>query len=134
MIKLLNLKKLWEVCNTLSNKQSELSEQGIYIYLLGHSSEYSEMSFENFLGYYSLKVETDSVIVFNNDSVAWEDFTNDDFSYIPFVLLSFSAEKLNEWVETEIELQLAKQKRDKVAEKEELKRNIEMMTKRLNNL
>ena len=130
----LNLEKVWQVMNTLSNKQSELSEDNVYINFMGHRSLYNEVSFESFLDYYSFKINKDEIVVFNNDGVAWEDFTNDDFSYIPSVLLSFSAEKLNKWVETEIELQLAKQKRDKVAEKGELQRNIERLTKQLNNL
>ena len=130
----LNLEKVWQVMNTLSNKQSELSKDNVYISFMGHRSEYNEMSFESFLEYYSFKVDEDEIVIFNNDGVAWEDFSIDDFSHIPSIILSFSAEKLNNWVETEIELQLAKQERDKIGEKEELKRNIEMMTKRLNNL
>ena len=130
----LNLEKIWQVINTLSNKQSELSEDNVYISFMGHRSEYNEMSFESFLDYYSFKIDKDEIVVFNNDGVAWKDFNVDDFSYIPSVLLSFPAEKLNKWIETEIEVQLKQQGENKIAEKEELKRNIERLTKQLNNL
>ena len=130
----LNLEKVWQVMDILSNKQSELAEKSIYVNFMGHCSDYIEMSFESFLDYYSFKVNKDKIVVFNNDGVAWEDFNVNDFSFLPSILLSFSAEKLNGWVKTEIELQLAKQKRDKIAEKEELKQKIEIMTKQLNNL
>ena len=130
----LNLEKVWQVMNTLSNKQSELSEDNVYINFMGYCSQYSEISFESFLDYYSFKINKDEIIVFNDNPVEWEDFNTDDFSFLPSVLLSFSAEKLSKWIETEIGLQLAKQGRDKVAEKEKLKRSIEMMTEQLNNL
>ena len=131
----LNLEKVWEVMNILSNKQSDLSQlKDIYVNFMGHSSEYNEMSFESFLDYYSFKVDKDEIVVFNNDGVAWEDYNNEDFSYIPSVILSFSAEKLGKWIETKIRLELTKQEENKISEKEELKRNIERLTKQLNNL
>lgn len=133
-MKNLDLEKLWSVCNTLSQKQSELCEQDIFVHLLGHSSNYGDMSFESFLEYYSLKVETDSVIVFNTDGIPYEDYTNDDFSYIPVVLLSFGEKDLENWMKNEIDLQLEKQKRDKLVRKENIKQQIQYLKKQLNNL
>ena len=58
----LNLKKVWEVMNTLSHKQAKLAEEeDKYVDLLGHSSNYCSMSFESFLEYYSFKFECISV-------------------------------------------------------------------------
>jgi len=131
----LNLKKVWEVMNTLSYRQAILAEEeDKYVELLGHSSNYCSMSFKSFLEYYSFKFEGDNIVVYNDDGVPYEDYDNDDFSYIPSVLLSFSAEKLNKWVETEIELQLKKQQREKIAEKENIKQQIEKLQKRYENL
>ena len=50
----LDLKKIWEVMNKLSYEESKLSEeQDKYVQLLGHSSNYCNISFERFLNYYS---------------------------------------------------------------------------------
>ena len=37
-MKELNLHKLWEVCNKLSEKESELSEEDVFISFLGYRS------------------------------------------------------------------------------------------------
>jgi len=131
---ILDLKKLWEVCNTLSNKQGEFSEQDIFVHLLGHRSEYSEMGFEGFLNYYSFRLDGDEIVVFNQDRIPYESYSNDDVSCIPLSLLSFYDKRLESWIKTEIGLQLASQEREKVAEKENIKRQIENLNKRLNTL
>lgn len=133
-MKELNLHRIWEVCNILSNKESELQEQSIFISFLGHRSNYFEISFENFLEYYSFKIEDDVIMVFNDDGVPYESYTNADFSYIPAVLLSFDDERLKNWIKIEIELQLDGQKRQKEADKEYIKSQIERLQKQLNNL
>lgn len=134
-MKTLNLEKIWQVMDILSTKQLELAEkQDKWVSLLGHNSAYYVTDFESFLDYYSFKIKDGRLCIFKDDSVGFEDYDNDDYSYIPLYLLSFSAEKLNKWIETEIEMQLAKQERDKITEKEELKQKIELLTNRLNNL
>lgn len=133
-MKELNLWKLWEVCNTLSERQSELAEENVYVHLMGHRSNYEEMSFEGFLDYYSFKVITDEILVFNNEPISWEDYTTDDFSYIPLSLLSFGEKDLKKWMDDEIERQLAQQKRDKLAEREDIKQKIKYLETQLNNL
>jgi hypothetical protein len=134
MIKLLNLEKLWQVCNTLSNKQSDLCEQGIFIHLMGHRSNYGEMGFEGFLNYYSFRLDGDEIVVFNQDGIPYENYYNDDFSHIPLFLLSFAEKDLEKWIDDEIEKQLAQQKRDKLAEKENIKQKIKHLETQLNNL
>ena len=86
---------------------------------------------KSFLNYYSFRIDGDDIIVFNDDGIPYEDYTNRDFSYIPSVLLSFSSEKLDNWVETEIKLQLAKQERDKAEQKKDIKAQIERLQKQL---
>jgi hypothetical protein len=130
----LDLKRLWEMCNILSEKQSELAEESVYVHLLGHRSNYGETSFENFLEYYSFKIEQDNIVVFNNDPISWEDYSNDDFSYVPSVLLSFGEKDLEKWMDDEIEKQLGQQKLDKLAEKEIIKQKIKYLETQLNNL
>lgn len=132
-MKKLDLYKLWEICNKLSWEMEKLSENNVYISLLGCRSSYNSSSFENFLFYYSFKIDEDTITIYNNDGVPYEDYSNDDFSYIPICLLSFSAEKLDRWVETEIGLQMEKHEREKMTKKENIKLQIERLTKQLNS-
>jgi hypothetical protein len=133
-MKELNLWKLWEICNKLSEKESELAEQDIYVHLLGHRSNYGKTNFEEFLNYYSFKIDEDEIIVFNNDPISWEDFSNNDYSYIPSILLSFADWQLENWMKNEIEKQIEQKEKDKLAEKEDIKQKIEYLQEQLNNL
>lgn len=133
-MKTLDLYKLWEVCNTLSLKESELQEQSIFITFMGNRSNYCNPIFEGFLNYYSFRIDGDEIIVFNDDGVPYEDYTNDDFSYVPTILLSFSPERLENWMKVEIDLQLVRQKREKEQQKENIKSQIERLKTQLNSL
>ena len=130
-MKNLDLEKLHYICNKLSNKEQELSERDIYVSLMGHNSNYSEMEFESFMKYYNFGFEDDNIVVFNDDGIPYESYTNQDFSYIPTILLSFDEKRLESWMETEIKLELERQEREKVREKEGLKKQIELLTKKL---
>ena len=131
---ILDLEKLWQILNILSNKQDDLCEYDIYVSLLGNQSSYSYSSFEQFLSYYSFKIDGDLIVVFNDDNIPWEDYRVGDFSYIPSILLSFGEKELNEWIDIEIQEQLNQQKIEKAAEKERIEYEIKQLTKRLNNL
>lgn len=131
---ILDLEKLWQILNILSNKQDELCEQDIYVSLLGNNSMYSSPSFESFLEYYSFKIDKENIVVFNQDDIPYENYNNNDFSYVPVCLLSFSAENLEEWIDNEIQDQLNHQKLEKSAEKERIEQEIKQLQKRLNNL
>jgi len=133
-MKELNLYRLWEICNLFSEKESELSEQNIFISFMGHKSNFGAQTFESFLEYYSFKIEGDVIMVFNDDGVPYEDYHNDDFSYIPLSFLSFSDERLESWMKIETTLQLVGQERDKLARKEDIKEQIKRLKTQLNNL
>ena len=130
-MKNLDLEKLHYICNKLSNKEQELSERDIYVSLMGHSSNYSEMEFESFMKYYNFGFEDDNIVVFNDDGVPYESYTNQDFSYIPTILLSFDETMLEKYIENEIKLKLEVKEREKVCEKEDIKKQIELLTKKL---
>jgi hypothetical protein len=132
-MKTLDLEKVWQVMNTLSGRELGLSEQNCYVSLLGNSSNYCQQEFDSFLSYYSFKVEDDNIVIFNDDGVPYESYTNQDFSYIPICLLSFSAEKIEKWIEEETEKQLKQQELNKIQEKEDIKRQIELLKKKLEN-
>lgn len=128
----LNLKKVWEICNLLQARIEYLAEEDTYVHLLGYNSEYSIRSFESFLEYYSFKIEDSKVIIYNDDGVPYETYTNNDFSYIPICLLSFLAEEIENWMKDEVERQLKQQEEDRLVKKENLKREIERLNKQYN--
>ena len=132
-MKNLDLEKLWSVCNILSNKEQELSERDIYVSLMGHNSNYSEMEFESFMKYYNFGFEDDSIVVFNDDAVSYESYTNQDFSYIPTILLSFDETMLEKYIENEINEQLKHQEQERLQRKEDIKKQIELLQKQLDN-
>ena len=133
-MKNLDLEKLHYICNKLSNKEQELSERDIYVSLMGHSSNYSEMEFESFMKYYNFGFEDDNIVVFNDDAVSYENYTNQDFSYIPIILLSFDETMLEKYIENEINEQLKHQEQERLQRKEDLKKQIELLTKKLEKL
>lgn len=130
-MKNLNLYRIWEILNKLSNKQDELAEESIYVLLMGVMSNYCTPSFEGFLNYYSFRIDGDDIIVFNNDAVGWESFNNDDFSYIPTELLEMLEEDLDKWIDEEVDKQLYLEKLNKSAEKDRIKEEIKRLEKQL---
>ena len=133
-MKTLDLEKLWEVCNTLSLKEAELQEQDIFISFLGNKSNFCAQTFESFLEYYSFSIEGETIIVFNDDGVPYEDYTNDDFSYVSTVLLSFGEKESEKWIDDETERQLAQQKLEKLQRKDYIKEQIKRLETQLSNL
>jgi hypothetical protein len=129
----LNLKRVFEVMNKLSSKQSEMWEQGKYIYLMGARSEYHKTSFESFLGYYSFSIGDENIVVYNISYID-ENWTTEDYSYIPINLLCFSDEELDDYIKIAVKKELERIEKEKISEKEDIQRQIELLNKRLNNL
>lgn len=129
----LDLKRIWEVMNTLSNEQCSLDEINCYVDLLGRDSSYFSRDFESFLEYYSFRVEDNNVVVFNNDAVPYENYHNCDYSYIPLPVLGFGEEELENYIKQTIDMQLKEQEKQRIAEKENIKRQIELLQKQLEN-
>jgi hypothetical protein len=129
----LNLKRVWEICNKLSYEQSILEEKGIFVSLLGNRSSFSAYSFERFLEYYSFKIEEDNIVVYNTDPIPYEKWDNDDVSYIPIPVLGFGEKELENYIEQMIKIQLKEQEEQKIAEKENIKKQIEFLQKKLEN-
>jgi hypothetical protein len=77
-MKELNLYRLFEICTLLSDKERELSENNTFVSLLGNRSSFSAYSFEQFLEYYSFKIEEDNIVVYNDDPIPYEQWDNDD--------------------------------------------------------
>lgn len=81
--------------------------------------------------YYSFSINEHYLVVFNDDGVPYEQYTNQDFNYIPRQILSMTDEELDIWMEEEIKSQLEQQRLNKVAEKERIRQEIERLQKQL---
>lgn len=130
----INLHRIWQIVNILQDKIDELAEQDVFVYLLGRRASYVQSQFENFLYYYSFKVEEKYISIFNDDGVPYEDYTNDDFLYIPKELLTMSDEEILFWAEKEIKRQLEQQEKDKQSRKESILLEIERLNKEYKRL
>ena len=128
---LLDLEKIWKLCNYFSDRQCALDEENCYVQLLGNSSEYFSRDFSSFLEYYSFKIEDNNIVIFNNDPIPYEDYNNNDYSYIHLNVLGFGEEELENYINQMIEIQLKEQEEARIAEKENIKRQIELLQKRL---
>lgn len=119
----LSLYKVWELCNKLSQIES----------LLGTRSLYFEKSFEDFLEEYSFKIDLNHnrIIVFNDDKIAMEDFSNDDFSYIPTVLLTMTDKEVDAWIDVEVIKMKDAERLRKLQERESLERRISILKSQL---
>lgn len=109
-MKTVNLEKIWQLLNTISTEQSDLSEKNIFVNFLGNSSNYNTMSFKSFLGYYNFKIDEDVITVFNDQNIPYEDYTNNDFSYLPIKLLFLTSDEVSTWLKNETQRQLDEQK------------------------
>lgn len=129
----LNLYRVWEIMNKLKQKEYLLEEEDIYVSFAGKSSNYYPTDFENFLDYYYFSINEYYLVVFNDDGVPYEDYTNQDFNHIPRQILDMSDKELDIWMEEEVKRQLEEQRKDKEREKENIKKQIERLQKQLDN-
>lgn len=130
-MKELNLHRIWQIITKVSEEQDKMHEKDLYVYLLNTRSYYVPSDFENFLNCFSFKIEKEYVEVFNYDPVPYENYNNDDVFYIPNKLLSFTDEELNVWIEEKTQKELDRIERDKIAEKERIKADIDRLNKQL---
>ncbi len=117
-IETLNLKRVWEILNIISRKQEELNEAEFYYDLLNNFGEYyHDMLFEDFIDYYSFKLYSHALSVYNDNPVAWEDYSRNDFNNIPLELLSMSNEEMYIWIDDRIKELKGTYESDKEMEK-----------------
>ena len=88
----INLKRIWEIFQIIDR----IDEDGA----LDFSNALFE--YEGFLDWFSFKVLTNSIMVFNDDLVPYEDYTWNEFNYIPFSVMNMTDEEVEKWVLEEI--------------------------------
>lgn len=86
---IIDLEELYRVHHIIN----DVDEDGV----LDYSSQ-GLNSFQDFVEWFSFKLEKDSVIYFNNDWIPYENEQWNDFNFIPFELLDESEEFIKEWV------------------------------------
>lgn len=134
-MKTLDLYRVWEIMNFITEQENLLNEKSVYPYFLGNTSKYYDQSFSHFLEHYSFRIDEDEICIFNDDGVHYEDYTNEDFSYIPKKLLSFNDYGyLTSWVREETELHLRREEENKKKEKKDLEDKIKFLTQRLEKI
>lgn len=133
-MKTLDLYRIWEVLNFITEQEDRLNEKDIYPCFLGNMSRYYEQGFSYFLEHYSFRIDDDEICIFNDDQIPYEDYTNDDYSYISKELLTLDNKKLMSWIDKETEEYLINQEKSKNLEKENLKHQIKLLTQRLEKL
>ena len=88
----INTKRIWEIFQIIDR----IDEDEVLDF------NNASLEYESFLEWYSFKIIRDSIMVFNDDRVPYEDYTWDDFNYIPFSVMKMSDEEVEKWVLEEI--------------------------------
>ena len=130
-MKELNLYRIWQIVNRLTEEERKHHSEDLYVYFLGDNSNYCGMGFESFINHYAFKIEDEYITVFNDDKIPYEDYTNQDFIYVPREIINLSDEDLEAWLQKGTEKELKRIERDKIAEKERIKADIDRLNKQL---
>lgn len=131
-MKTLNLHRVWEIMNKLTEKKNILEEEGVYVNFFGNSSNYYGVEdFKDFLDHYNFSINERYLVVFNDDWVPYEDWSENDFNHIPREIIDMTDEELDVWAEEEVKRQKEQERLNKIAEKERIKQEIERLQKQL---
>ena len=133
-MKTLDLHRIWEVMNFLTEQEDILNDKGLYLDFLGQDSFYFTQDFLSFLEEYSFNVFNDEICVFNNDPIPYENHRNNDYSYIPVEFLTFNDEQLMNWIDKRTQDYIQRQKHYKEEEKKNIEYKIKLLTEQLKKL
>ena len=120
-MEIINTKRIWEIFQIIDR----IDEDGV----LDFNNTFLE--YEGFLDWFSFKMLKDTIMVYNNDQIPYEDDTWNDFNYIPFSVMKMTDREVEKWVSKEIK---KKEKEDVEWEQkrketllEEIERNREVL-------
>ena len=88
----IDIKRVWEIFQIID----KIDEDGI----LDFNNAFLE--YEGFLDWYSFKILEDTIMVYNDDQIPYEDDTWNDFNYIPFSVMKMTDREVEKWVSKEI--------------------------------
>ena len=128
-MEIINTKRIWEIFQII-DKIEEENEDVVLKY-----NTFNNYTYEDFLAWWSFKILKDTIMVYNDDQIPYEDDTWNDFNYIPFSVMKMLDEDVEKWVLEEIK---KKEKEKEAVEREqqrkeallhEIKRNREVLEK-----
>ena len=88
----INIKRIWEIFQIVDR----IDEDGT----LDFNNTFLE--YEGFLDWFSFKMLKDTIMVYNNGQIPYEDDTWNDFNYIPFSVMKMTDREVEKWVSKEI--------------------------------
>ncbi len=91
-MEIINTKRIWEIFQIVDR----IDEDGT----LDFNNTFLE--YEEFLDWFSFKMLKDTIMVYNNDQIPYEDGTWNDFNYIPFSVMKMTDREVEKWVSKEI--------------------------------
>ena len=91
-MEIINTKRIWEIFQIVYR----IDEDGT----LDFNNTFLE--YEGFLDWFSFKMLKDTIMVYNNGQIPYEDDTWNDFNYIPFSVMKMTDREVEKWVSKEI--------------------------------
>ena len=91
-MEIINTKRIWEIFQIVDR----IDEDGT----LDFNNTFLE--YEGFLDWFSFKMLKDTIMVYNNGQIPYEDDTWNDFNYIPFSVMKMTDREVEKWVSKEI--------------------------------
>lgn len=130
-MKEINIFRLWQITNIIQEELFKIEEEkGVFI-------EFNTINdYDLFLERYSFKIETEynKICYYNNDYIPYENYTYNEYNYLPLGVLEMNDEEVKKYAYGLYEDLLNKEKNDRESLKERLKRDIENFEKQLRNL
>lgn len=124
-MKQLNLYRLWEAINKLSEKETQLGENDINVCFLGGVSNYVQCNYEKFLMYHQFKINENHVLVYDDPEYGY------CFSRVNINLLTMNDEEIDLWMESEINQQQKNNKQQILREKQQLEHKLQLLNKEI---
>lgn len=124
---LIDLKRIWEITQIIYNIQEKLEEKDIYL------SYNTSDNFEYFIEDYSFKLDLENkqLCYYNDDPVPYEDYSYNEFNYLPLNILDYTDSQVIEWVYEKGNEYLEQEKQRKLQEISDLKRGIDISLERI---
>lgn len=139
MIEILNIRRIWEILRKVYSRESDINKNGEWdIRILGERNSWhdEQMPFDEFTEYYSFKLisEDNCLIIYNNDRIPYEDYTEDKFIYLPFECLGMTNGQIDEWIDGLIFEAHEQRKLRRLEERKNIQNRINALQKQLEQL
>lgn len=130
-MKEINIFRLWQITNIIQEELHKIDEEKDVFVEFNTINDY-----DSFLKTYSFKIETEfkKICYYNNDYIPYEDYTYNEYNYLPFEVLEMNDDKVKKYAYGLYEDLLSKEKNDKKLLIKRLKNKLETLQKRLKNL